>query len=249
MLSQLIALGKASIIYYSNTSIAPKLVHPLTRILFMEITVRYSAELLLQPELIPSVLEFFVGFTGIHSVEQHVRFRAWYLFNRLLRKMQGHLVSISEQILAAFSDLLQIRVTETSTAPNPLGDGDSDSDSEQQDALFDSQVYLFQSAGLLIASTQSSNFEVGQALLRSLSNNIQERVQASSIDPSGLLYVHHTVMAVGDIAKGFDEANEIPPPAREQAVNVLFIPATETILKALTRFEDSNLIRDAVSSE
>jgi hypothetical protein len=54
-------------------------------------------------------------------------------------------------------------------------------------------------------------------------------------------------MAIGDIAKGFDNANEVLPPTREQAINLLFIPATEIILKALTRFEDSNLIRDAVS--
>jgi Exportin-T len=213
----------------------------------MEITVRYSAELLLQPELIPAVLEFFVGATGIHSSEPHVQFRAWYLFDRLLGKMQNHLVSISGQILAAFVDLLQIRVTSTPMASNPQGDGDSDSDSEQQDAFFDSQLYLFQSAGLLIASTQNSNFEVGRALLRSLENNVHKRIQATSIDQSGLLYVHHTVMAIGDIAKGFDNASEASVETREQAVSILFIPATETILKALTRFENSNLIRDAVN--
>jgi hypothetical protein len=162
--------------------------------------------------------------------------------------MQSHIVSISDQILAAFSDLLQVRVTATSLAANQSGDGDSDSDSELQDVFFDSQLYLFQSAGLLIASTQNSNFGVGQALLRSLSNNIEERIQAASIDQSGLLYVHHTIMAIGDIAKGFDNASETLIPTREQAVNLLFIPATETILKALTRFEDSNLIRDAVCS-
>lgn len=212
----------------------------------MEIIVRYSAELLLQLDLIPAVLEFFVGSTGIHSAESHVQFRGWYLFDRLLGKMQGHLVSISGQILAAFSDLLQIRVPAASLATNPSGDGDSDSDSEQQDVFFDSQLYLFQSAGLLIASTQSSNFEVGQALLQSLGNNIQERIQAPSIDQIDLLYVHHTIMAIGDIAKGFDNASEILAPTREQAVNLLFIPATEIILKALTRFEDSILIRDAV---
>jgi hypothetical protein len=213
----------------------------------MEITVRYAAELLLQPELIPAVLEFFVGSTGIHSIEPHVQFRAWYLFDRLLGKMQSNLLSISEQILAAFIDLLQIRVIATPIASNPLGDGDSDGDSEQQDAFFDSQLYLFQSAGLLIASTHNSNFEVGQTLLRSLNNNVLERIQAASIDQSGLLHVHHTVMAIGDIAKGFDNASEVSAATREQAVRTLFTPATETILKALTRFENSNLIRDAVN--
>jgi hypothetical protein len=54
-------------------------------------------------------------------------------------------------------------------------------------------------------------------------------------------------MAIGDIAKGFDNASEASVETREQAVSILFIPATETILKALTRFENSNLIRDAVN--
>jgi exportin-T len=211
----------------------------------MDIIVRYSAELQIQPDLIPAVLEFFVGPTGIHSSEAQIQLRAWYLFERLIGKLQKGLVSIAEQILATFMDLLQIRVVSTADTSFQRDD-ESDSDSEHQDVFFDSQLYLFQSAGLLIASTAESNFQAGQALLLSLRNNITDRLGIASSDQSAILYVHHSIMAIGDIAKGFDNA-EMLLIERQENGNRLFATVTDTVLKALVRFEDSSSIRDSVS--
>jgi exportin-T len=213
----------------------------------MDITVRYSTELQIQTDLIPAVLEFFVGPAGIHSSEAQIQLRAWYLFERLLGKLQKSLVSISEQILATFMDLLQIRVVSTADTSFQRDD-ESDSDSEHQDVFFDSQLYLFQSAGLLIASTAESNFQVGQALLLSLRNNITDRLGIASPDQSAIMYVHHSIMAIGDIAKGFDNAIEMISVERQENGNRLFSPVTDTVLKALVRFEDSSSIRDSVTS-
>jgi exportin-T len=211
----------------------------------MEIMVRYSTELQLQPDLIPAVLEFFVGPLGIHSNEAQVRLRAWYLFERLLVKMQNNITSMSEQILAAFTDLLQINVTLSSTSTFQTADSDSESDSEQ-DIVFDNQLYLFQSAGLLIASMHTNDFKASEGLLQSLITIINERLQLTQSDQVAALKIHHAIMAIGDIAKGFDEANDGSMLSRQQIGNRLFTPASETILKALAKFEESSYIRDAV---
>lgn len=203
--------------------------------------VRYSAELQLQSSLLSPVLEFFVGPSGIHSAEAHVQLRAWYLFERLLIKIQDNIAPMAEQVLGAFVDLLQIDVTASSIS---TADTDSESNSEQ-DVVFDNQLYLFQSAGLLIASLQSTNFKAGEGLLQSLNARIDAAVQLQTQDPMTILIVHHHVMAIGDIAKGFD--NSVVH-SRRQFGYRLFSSASETILRALMTFQDSSSIRDAVRS-
>jgi exportin-T len=229
----------------SNLLVAAKYQYSLTRLLFMEIAVRFSAELQLQASLIPAVLEFFVGRAGIHSEEPRVQLRAWYLFDRLLGKLQKDVAPIADQLLATFTDLLPIRVTIASPHSSQSDDSDSESDSEAQDTLFDSQLYLFQSAGLLVAVTESAS-EMGQVLLQSLTSSINERLQAGSFNQYAILYIHHCIMAIGDYAKGIENANEVPSNTRQQIGTRLFSPAAETILAALTNCNESSQVRDAV---
>jgi len=185
------------------------------------------------------VLEFFVGPSGIHSTEAHVQLRAWYLFERLLIKIQDNVAPMAEQVLNAFVDLLQIDVPVSSIS---AADTDSESNSEH-DVVFDNQLFLFQSAGLLVASLQSTNFKAGEGLLQCLNTNIESRVQQQAQDSMTILIVHHIIMAIGDVAKGFDDS---VIQSRRQFGPRLFSSATETILRALLRFQDSSSIRDAV---
>jgi exportin-T len=224
----------------------PKLRNPLTRVLFMEINVRYAAELRLQADLIPRVLEFFAGPLGIHSNETQVQLRSWYLFERLLGKLQINVGTMLEQILSALTDLLQIHVSSTS-AMLESSDTDSESDSEH-DVFFDSQLYLFQLVGLLIASMETSDLAIRQAVLVSLNANINQLVQNPSPDQPVVLSIHHTIMAIGNVAKGYDGASAVSVLPRQEIGHRLFAPSTDMILKALTRFEDSAPIRDAVNN-
>jgi hypothetical protein len=147
---------------------------------------------------------------------------------------------MAEQVLGAFIDLLQIDVAESSIS---TADSDSESSSEQ-DVVFDNQLFLFQSAGLLIASLQSTNFKAADGLLQSLIGNIDARVQLQAQDPVTILTVHHNIMALGDIAKGFD--NSVIQ-SRRQFGHRLFLLASDSILRALVTFQDSSSVRDAVS--
>lgn len=216
----------------------------------MEITVRYSTELLLRADLIPILLEFFVGPLGIHSTESQVQLRAWYLFERFLNKLLHQIAPtstrlLSTQLLASFTDLLTIRINSAETTDENI---DTDSDTESaHDLFFDSQLYLFQAAGLLIGSTQSSELEVGEALLESLTANICGYLQGANQDQSTILKIHHTIMAIGDIAKGLDGAVHVSVSARQQIGAHLFSTATEVILRTVEGLEDSSSIRDAVN--
>src|SRR5271154_4267232 len=155
----------------------------------MEIMVRYSPELQLQPELISLVLNFFVGKSGIRSLEPKVQLRAWYLFARLLVRVQKNIVPISDQILTTFTDLLEIRVPVAVETQLDAIESDSESESEH-DVFFDNQLYLFQSAGLLIALTQTPNCKIGHTLLQSLQVTITDRLPAE-LDQLSIQIVHH----------------------------------------------------------
>jgi len=244
MLSQTINIGKIRL-QTALIAVAPKVPAPSVRTLFMEITVRYSAEIQLHPNLIPPILEFFVGRLGIHSVEPRVQFRAWYLFDRLLSKLQKNIAAISEQILSTFTDLLVIRPPETSEGAIETLDSDSEGESER-DVFFDYQLYLFQSTGLLTALSEKSNFQLPQNIIRSLESSIGGRLEIGVLEHLDVLYVHHSIMAIGNVAKGFDGAAEIPYLTRQQHGARLFYPAAEMVLKALSRCEDFAQIRDAV---
>jgi len=210
----------------------------------MDIIVRYSSQLQLRSDLIPPVLEFFVGTMGIQSDEARVQLRSWYLFERYLVKVQRNIAPMSDQILVAFTDLLQIRIT-TSNPPIQAPDSDSDNESEH-DVFFDSQLYLFQAAGLLIALMDATKLEVAEALLQSLIANVNEKTRLAPSDQTLVVNIHHTIMAIGDIAKGYDGADDGSTMSRQSVGNRLFAPASEVILEALANFEDSSLIRDAV---
>ena len=212
----------------------------------MDIIVRYSSQLQLRSDLIPPVLEFFVGSMGIQSNEARVQLRSWYLFERYLVKVQRNIAPMSDQILVAFTDLLQIRITTSSNPPIQAPDSDSDNESEH-DVFFDSQLYLFQAAGLLIALMDATKLEVAEALLQSLTANISEKTRLATSDQTLVVNIHHTIMAIGDIAKGYDGADDGSTMARQSVGNRLFAPASEVILEALANFEDSSLIRDAVT--
>jgi len=231
---------------YAN-HIASKLRNPSLRVLFMDIIVRYSSQLQLRSDLISPVLEFFVGAMGIHSNEARVQLRSWYLFERYLVKVQSNIAPMSDQILVAFTDLLEIRVITASNPPIQAPDSDSDNESEH-DVFFDSQLYLFQAAGLLIALMDATKLEVAEALLQSLIANINENTRLAGSDQALVVSIHHTIMAIGDIAKGYDGAGDGSAMSRQSIGNRLFAPASEVILEALANFEESSLIRDAVKT-
>ncbi len=125
---------------------------------------------------------------------------------------------------------------------------------------FDSQLYLFETAGVLISLTfktperqASLLLSLVKPLMNDLSVNLQLfREKGGSMEDVNnlipIVKVHHIIMALGNIAKGFPDyptvipANYIMPPLE------VFAEVTQAILVCLEAMNVFKVVRDAVST-
>lgn len=170
----------------------------------MEICVRYSSFFEHHTHAIPGVLENFLQFA--HHPMERVRTRAWYLFYRLVKALKIHVGNVVQTVIEAIADLLVIRAE----LPSEADDGDDmSSDASSTDAVFTSQLYLFEAVGILcsiplvpvdkqVLYAQS----VMNPIFVDMENNL---VLAKSNDERALLQIHHDIMALGTLARGFSD--------------------------------------------
>ncbi|KAI9692185.1 MAG: pre-tRNA nuclear export protein [Bathelium mastoideum] len=225
--------------------------HPAIQLQYMEICVRYCPFFEHHSQLIPSTLESFVRF--IHSDHVKVRTRSWYLFHRYIRHLRQQVGNVSDSIIHAIRDLLSIHAE----LPQESADDDMSSDANDQSAetVFTSQLYLFEAVGC-IASTASVPVEqkvvYAQSIIGPLCTDMRQHVQpAEAGDQRAVLQIHHDIMALGTLAKGYSDWNPSlpssgPPPAPE--VSQEFLNASETILPVLEALKSSMDVRSAARS-
>jgi len=117
--------------------------------------------------------------------------------------------------------------------------------------LFDSQLYLYEAVGQLISilnQDPSHQISLLQAvlnpLLAGLQHNIRTEVNTLN-DVVCVLNVHHYILAIGSLAKGFPDVGpkESKPSGQWSAV---FKDATDAILSATKVLSGFQAIRDAV---
>lgn len=135
-------------------------------------------------------------------------------------------------------------------------------DPEQQDLLteavnnpgmFDSQLYMFETAGILINVLFRSKeqqtpllLSVVKPLLDDLSVNLQTTTKGTQ-DVMPIIKVHHIIMALGNIAKGFPDW---PSPVPEEWIGPpldVFGQVGQAILVCLGAMNVFKVVRDAVS--
>lgn len=215
----------------------------------MEICVRYCSFFEHNTTIIPKALEHFVRF--IHSDHVKVRTRSWYLFYRFVRHIRHQLGDVAQTVIQAMGDLLTIKAE----LPKDSTDDDMSSDEADQsdDAAFTAQLYLFEAVGN-IASTQSVPVEtrtfyarsVLQPLISDLSRHLSS---ASNGDDRAILQIHHIIMAIGTLAKGFCDwmpgTTSGGPPPPPQELSAEFSPASEAVVSALESLQTSFHIRTA----
>ena len=217
----------------------------------MEICVRYCVVFETHHEYIPTVLESFV--TLVHHDHVRIKTRSWYLFHRFIKQLRAQVGNVAETIIQSIGDLLPIK------AEVPGEDADDDMSSDESDhsadALFTSQLYLFEAIGC-ISSTQSTPADKQALYARSvmdpLFRDMEEHLpKAKSGDTQANLQIHHIVMALGTLAHGFSDwmpgstSTHAPP---DQAVSQEFSRAAEAILIALNQLNSSAEIRTACRS-
>ncbi|KAI2609138.1 Xpo1-domain-containing protein [Hypoxylon sp. NC1633] len=227
--------------------------HPAILLHYMEICVRYCAFFESQPAFIGQVLENFVRL--VHHDHVRIRTRSWYLFHRFVKHLRARVGNVAETVIQSIGDLLPIK------AEVPGDDADDDMSSDQTDnsadAVFASQLYLFEAIGC-ISSTASTPAETQALYARSvmgpLFTDMEKHLpRAKAGDAQAILQIHHIIMALGTLAHGFSDwtpgansTNQRAPPAK--ALSDEFARAAEAILIALSELNDSSEIRTACRS-
>lgn len=219
----------------------------------MEICVRYWQIFDAHQEYIPQVLENFVRL--VHHDHVRIKTRSWYLFHRFVKHLRAQVGNIAERIIESISDLLPIKAEVTDNDADD--DMSSDESDHSADALFNSQLYLFEAIGS-ISSTQkvaADNQALYARLVMSpLFNEIETHLpKAKAGDAQATLQIHHVIMALGTLAHGFSDwvpgstaAQQRPPPPKP--VSDEFAKAAEAILIALRELNNSSEIRTACRS-
>ncbi|ORY08714.1 Exportin-T [Clohesyomyces aquaticus] len=222
--------------------------HPSIQLQYMEICVRYYQFFEQNPQLVPKALENFVYLTHHNHIK--VRTRSWYLFLRFAKPLRAQIGNVSQDLIQAVADLLRIEAV----LPDDSGDDDmsSDEDDRSADALFNSQLYLFEVVGCISSSATVSieNKKLyAQTIMAPLLQDMEQTLpQARNGDERAILQIHHIIMALGTLARGYSDwvpssTNAASLPVTEVADE--FFKAAECILVALKELNSSMLIRNA----
>ena len=124
-----------------------------------------------------------------------------------------------------------------------------------RNSSFDSQLYLFESVGILcslISKTPAEQSTVLLSLVKPLMADLSLSFQAFRTNgPSDLVSivkVHHIIMALGNIAKGFPDypTNTTVPQNGITLLMEVFVEMTRAILVCLKAMNVFKPIRDAV---
>ncbi|KAI7907870.1 armadillo-type protein [Cokeromyces recurvatus] len=224
----------------SNISAYP---HPSCAMQFFENLARYYQFFEHRPGQLPQALGAFVDNRGLHHPVKQIRTRCWYLFQRFVKNLRPRMGPYVENVLSSLGDLLTIQaepIVETSTmdgTPMPAA------------STFDSQLYLFETVGSLISLESIDPLKQTEYLkivLEPLVDGIQKSmVQPRPDDELFLLQLHHYIMAIGSVAKGFPTLAK-PSEGVQLPWTVVFVQATEIIISVLQTFSQIAMIRDAV---
>jgi exportin-T len=220
--------------------------HPAIHQQYMETCVRHYSYFEQNSRHIEKALGNFVRFA--HSSNIKVRAQAWLLFLRFVRHLRAQLGNVSQNIVKAIEDLLVIKAELPSDSDGD--DTSSNQDDSSADTQYNSQLHLFEAVGCL-ASAPSVPMDTQVMLARSvidtLSGSIQQHVgSAVSGDARSILQVHHCIMALGTLARGFSDwvPGTSGQPVVEQ-ISTEFTRASETILMALDALKGSEEVRTA----
>ncbi|KAF8632204.1 hypothetical protein AX15_001968 [Amanita polypyramis BW_CC] len=223
--------------------------HRAVALQFFETAARYPDFFKIRKECIIPALEAMVDNRGLHNANSAHRSRVDYLFHRFIKEVRNDIPpDLSVSILDSLRDLLIIEVR----IPEPE-DADLDLLSEAvKDTVFDSQLYLYETAGIL-CSLLSKNHEqqtnillsLVKPLMDELSENFQHFTTKGPEDILPIVKVHHIIMALGNIAKGFPDYPVTMPEGHVLPPLNVFAEMAQAILVCLNAMNTLKVIRDA----
>ena len=222
--------------------------HPAIQLQYMEICVRYSSFFEHHTNYIESVLQNFLQLA--HHSSLKVRSRSWYLLQRFIRQLRIHVGNAAEAVVQNLQDLLVIRAElPTEDDDEMSSDGDSGSDS-----TFTSQLYLFEAVGCICGATSvpiQKQVQVMRTVMQPLFADVQQNLDAAKAsNEQAFLQIHHDIMALGTMARGYSDfllGGTSAQHASETAAEMkqAFGQVSEVILLALGSLKASFQIRTA----
>ena len=216
----------------------------------MELCVRYCSFFERHTQYINPVLENFLQL--VHHASIKVKTRSWYLFQRYVRCLRFHMANVAESVIQDLTDLLPIKA-EIPEEEETDGASSEDHDATA-DAVFNSQLYLFEAIGCISsASSVPTDRQIyfAQSVMRPIFSDIEFFLQeATGGDECAILQVHHDLMALGTLARGFSDwtpgnASTAHDSGPSPEVQGAFARVSEATLVALKSLRTSFIIRTA----
>ncbi|KAI5960803.1 LOS1 [Candida pseudojiufengensis] len=224
-----------------NSSFIVEVNHSQIQASFFELIVKHYSFLnshANRQDLILRILEIFTSPLGLFNDNERVRLRSWYLFFRFFKltkpKMDNE--QLIEQIVIKLQPLLVIK------AELPTRDEDDD---VVENGNFSNQQYLFETMGLLVSLIPNDlsvlKVKLIDALFQPIFNDLEKCISMDK-EPIVVLQAHHSLMALGTIARGYDyESNlKFTPEVVEKVDN-----AAQVVSITLENFSKFESIRDA----
>ncbi|KAI9566771.1 armadillo-type protein [Boletus coccyginus] len=215
---------------------------------FFETVARYGDFFKIRKDCIMSTMEALVSNRGVHSTDESVRSRMFYLFHKFIRESRNDISpELAINLLGNIRDLLVIQI-EIPKIESP--EDDPLTEAIKNPGIFDSQLYIFETVGILLsllskAAEQQASLllSIVTPLLEDLSTNIS--VVKGDKDVMPILRIHHTIMALGNIAKGFPDYPSPVPEGYTFAPMEVFRQVAQGILLSLEAMNTIKCVRDA----
>lgn len=214
---------------------------------FFETVVRYSDFFKVRKECILPTLQSMVDTRGLHNPNSSVQSRVFYLFHRFVKESRNEVTpDLAGTLLEGVRDILAIQV-ELPELESP--EQDLLAEAIKNTGSFDAQLYLFETVGTLVSLFWKSPDQPAlllsfvKPLLDELSVSLQAIKGAQDVVP--ILKVHHTIMALGNIAKGFPEYPSPLPEGYTLPPLDVFQDVAQAILMSLAAMNVFKPVRDA----
>jgi len=213
---------------------------------FFETVARYGDFFKVRKQCIVPALEAMVDVRGLHNPKSSVRARVFYLFHRFIKDNQREIsLELAGTILEGIRDTLTIRVELPEIDPSEPNDPLTEATSTP-----DPQLYLFETVGTLVhlffrTPEQSAALllSVVTPLLEELSTNLRAFEEKKDVLP--IVKIHHVIMALGNVAKGFpDYPTPVPDDYALPPLHV-FRNIAQAILLSLGAMKEFRVVRDA----
>ncbi|XP_057180131.1 exportin-T [Triplophysa rosa] len=205
---------------------------------FFETVVRYDKFFLVEPQHIPNVLMAFLDHRGLRHSSPKVRSRVAYLFSRFIKTLHKHMNEFIEDILSRIQDLLELAPPENGF-PALLSSDD--------------QLFMFETAGVLIVSGESPA-ERKQALMRSLLSPLMDAfrvllaklAQETDEERQTVLAdcLSHAVGFASRTSKAFSNKQTV----KHCGCSEVYLDCLQTFLPALSCPVQRGVLRSAVRS-